>query len=222
MWKDWYNNQEKNSELERIRIVKMAANIILEAIRKTIYDKNNYVLPQFNEKNIFENIPTALVDFLEIVIKTRKDKNKKNEFKWQKRIATIAHSIITSARPRSFLSSILLGLSSMMHKKYASKGLIDALSYLGLCASYDETLRFEASIVNDPDNHSCNSECFIQYIFDNADHNNCTIDGKNTFHAYLSDYPSDIEEGENEIINRSDIEERDDQITNVLKEPRIM
>ena len=79
MWKDWHNNQEKNPELERIRIVKMAANIILEDIRKTIYDKNNYVLPQFNEKNIFENIPTLLVDFLDIVIKTHKDKSKKKK-----------------------------------------------------------------------------------------------------------------------------------------------
>ena len=79
MWKDCYNNQEKNPELERIRIIKMAANIILEDIRKTIYDKNNYVLPQFNEKNIFENIPTLLVDFLDIVIKTHKDKSKKKK-----------------------------------------------------------------------------------------------------------------------------------------------
>ncbi|KYN02063.1 hypothetical protein ALC62_07132 [Cyphomyrmex costatus] len=70
-----------------------------------------------------------------------------------------------------------------MHKKYASRDLIDSLSYLGLCATYDETLRFEASILDDPENHVCKSECFVQYVFDNADHNTCILDGKNTMHV---------------------------------------
>lgn len=65
----------------------------------------------------------------------------------------------------------------MMHKKYASKGLIDAMAYLACCASYDETLLFEASILEEPDTHTCSPEAFIQYIFDNADHNTCTIVG---------------------------------------------
>lgn len=39
-WREWYKNQEKDPELERIRTVKMAGNIILEDIRKTVYDKN--------------------------------------------------------------------------------------------------------------------------------------------------------------------------------------
>ena len=103
--------------------------------------------------------------------------------KWDKRVATYAHGLISSARPRSFLSPILLGLSAMMHKKHASKNLIDSLSYLGLCSSYYEALLFEASIVNDPLNHSISDNCFVQFVFDNADHNTNTLDGRNTFHA---------------------------------------
>lgn len=87
----------------------------------------------------------------------------------------MSHCIITSLRPRSFLSPILLGLSSMIHKKYASKGLIDSLSNLGLCSSYKEALRFEASIIKDP----VNIVSRFSYTF----HNTCTIYGKNTFHA---------------------------------------
>lgn len=71
----------------------------------------------------------------------------------------------------------------MMHKKYASKGLLDSLLYSGLCASYEETLGFEASIVNDPDIHTSDPDSFSQFIFDNDDVNTCTIDGKNTSHA---------------------------------------
>lgn len=71
----------------------------------------------------------------------------------------------------------------MMHRKYGSKDLIDSFANIGLCASYDETKRFEASILHDPQNHTCFEDTYIQYAFDNADHNTCTIDGKNTFHA---------------------------------------
>lgn len=42
---------------------------------------------------------------------------------------------------------------------------------------------FETSILEEPDTHACSPEAFIQYIFDNADHNTCTIDGKNTCHT---------------------------------------
>ena len=70
----------------------------------------------------------------------------------------------------------------MMHKKHASKNLIDSLNHIGLCASYDETLLFESSIVNDPQQYNL-SESYIQLIFDNADHNTNTIDGRNTFHS---------------------------------------
>ena len=71
----------------------------------------------------------------------------------------------------------------MMHKKHASKNLIDSLSYLGLCSPYHETMLFEASVVNDPENHKLSNDAYVQFIFDNADHNTNTIDGLNTFHA---------------------------------------
>lgn len=114
---------------------------------------------------------------------SHKEKSPSNVFKINKKVATMSHCIITCARPRSFLSPILLGLSSMIHKKYASKGLIDSLFNLGLCSSYKETLRFEASIVQDPANHNLSPDSYIQFVYDNADHNTCTIDAKDTFHA---------------------------------------
>lgn len=161
----------------------MAAHIMLEDIRKVAYETDKYFLPNFDENNIFQHIPESLSYVLGVIMQTDKVIKKSNDFKWNKRIATICHSIISSSRPRSFLSPILIGLSAMLHKKYASKSLLDSLSCLGLCASYAEILRFEASIVADPDIHSFSSECFIQYIFDNADVNMCNIDGRNTFHA---------------------------------------
>ena len=90
---------------------------------------------------------------------------------------------MSCVRPRSFSSSILLALSSMIHKKFAAKGLIECLYNIGICASYSETVRFETSIVSDPENLTLLPDSYLQFVFDNADHNTATIDGKNTFHC---------------------------------------
>lgn len=183
-WKDWYTQQNKDKEIERKRILEMAACILLEDIRKNVYATDEYIIPNFDENNIFELIPESLVHLLSFIIKSQKIVTKANEFKWSKKVATISHTIISSSRPCSFLSPILIGLTAMMHKKYGSKALIDSLSNVGLCASYGETLRIEASIVNDPNIHAYElNKIFAQFIFDNADVNMATLDGKNTFHA---------------------------------------
>lgn len=182
-WRDWYTNQNKDQKIEKQRIIEMAAKLILEDIRSKVYDRDNYIIPNFNDQTLFEEIPESLLQFLNILVKSHKNKKKENEDKWNKRVATIGHVIIMSARPLSFLSPILIGLSAMLHKKYASKDLLKALSYLGFAVTYDETLRFEASVLQDPQIHTFKPECFIQYVYDNADHNTATIDGSNTFHA---------------------------------------
>lgn len=177
--KNWYENKLKNKEEERQRIVKTAASIILEDIRSKFYATDNYNAPDSFLDNINDDIPKSLQIFLDSLIKTNK---KSNEMKWMHTITTFAHCIISSVRPRSFLSSVLIGLSAMIHKKHASKGLINALSFLGLCASYDETQLFEASILHDPQQYDF-EDTFLQFSYDNADHNTCTIDGFNTFHS---------------------------------------
>lgn len=181
--KEWYEERFKDPEDERNRIVQKAANIVLEDIRSQYYDNTQYVIPNFNEDNIFDKVPDTLKIFLDTVIKTHKEKSKKNIIKLDKQIATISHCVISAVRPRSFLSPILIGLAAMIHKKYAAKELIEALSNLSMCSSYKETLRFEASIIKDPASKTWTEDSYLQFIYDNADHNSCTIDGKNTFHA---------------------------------------
>lgn len=102
---------------------------------------------------IFKDLLSTLKTFLDVIIKSQKVlKSESYQLKLDRKVATSSHCIISSVRPRSFVSPILLGLSSMMHKKYASKGITYSLSNLGLCCSYKETLRFEALIVQDPVN----------------------------------------------------------------------
>ncbi|KAJ8685740.1 hypothetical protein QAD02_021533 [Eretmocerus hayati] len=75
-----------------------------------------------------------------------------------------------------------LGLSSVIHKQHASRKLIDSLPFIGICASYTETMLFEASIVKDPGSLQL-TQAFIQFAFDDADHNTQTLDGSHTFHV---------------------------------------
>lgn len=179
---EWYEKKSKDLDQERIRIVEMASNIILEDIRSQVYDKKNYEILNSSDNDLCKDVPETLKLMLDIIIKTHKKIDIKNK-KWDRRVATYAHCLISSARPRSFLSPILLGLSAMSHKNFASRNLIESFAYLGLCGSYDETIRFEKSIVCDRTSHSLSPEAYLQFVFDNADHNTCTIDGKNTFHA---------------------------------------
>ncbi|CAB3228080.1 unnamed protein product [Arctia plantaginis] len=154
--KDRYEKTLKSKEDERTRIVEMAAEIVLEDIRSKVYDMNYYETLDINEGNLFKDVPETLQVFFNVVCKSNKEKSKNNVRRMDKKVAKMSHCIITSVRPRSLLSPILLGLSSMIYKKYASKGLIDSLS---------------------------NLDSYVQFVYDNADHNTCTIDGKNIFHA---------------------------------------
>ena len=70
----------------------------------------------------------------------------------------------------------------MMHAKFSARRLIDCLYNIGLYASYSETARFEISIIDDPEKFNIVSDTYLQLIYNNADHNTATIDGKNTFH----------------------------------------
>ncbi|XP_071642214.1 uncharacterized protein [Temnothorax longispinosus] len=175
----WYTNKEKTEQGERLRIVRAAAAIVRDDIRKQFYDTRSYPSPHQFLDNAVDDVPESLQLFLsEVMLKGKRG----NEESLERKKDSIAHAIISVTRPRSFLSSIQIGVGVFLHRKFGSKLLIDTLSNLGLCASYNNVTLFEASAV-------VNSEvlikehAFSQYVFDNADHNVCTLDGLNTFHS---------------------------------------
>lgn len=94
----------------------------------------------------------------------------------------IGHAIISSTRPKSIISPLLLGLTVKLNKKYASKELVQILNSLGFCTSYEDVMLFYASVLNCPQDNKLDGT-FLQYIFDNADHKINTIDGRNIFHS---------------------------------------
>lgn len=101
---------------------------------------------------------------------------------YNRKITVICHSILSAARPRSFFSSLQVALSVMLHRKFGSRRIIDIFYNLGLCSLYSEVLLCEDSLLvhGQP---RITSGVFAQWVFDNADYNVNTINGKNTFHS---------------------------------------
>ncbi|XP_047990434.1 uncharacterized protein LOC125229597 isoform X2 [Leguminivora glycinivorella] len=173
----WYNNKQKDDQMERMRIVCTAANIVLEDIRSPIYETSYYPPPSSFLQKVDDPVPQTLKNFVEIIV----TKYKNNPEKSENSVVALCHSMMQAARPRSFKSPLLLGISSIIHHKYASRTLIDLLSSLGFCASYYEVTKFENSVIFHPQTEE--EPAFKQFVFDNADCNMQTIDGNHTFHS---------------------------------------
>lgn len=176
----WYEQRSKDKLKERERIVEMAGHIVLQDIRTHAqFDPDEYNSPSNFLKDV-EDIPKTLKSLINIIVKTHK---KSSEVKLDNQVLMIAHLLASAARPKCFKSALKLGLSVLIHRKYGVKELIILLNNIDWCASYKDVEIFVNSVLNDPENFEIAFDAYLQCIFDNADHNTATIDGRNTFHA---------------------------------------
>lgn len=123
--------------------IKECADILYREIKNKKYDFSSYPSPHNFLANAKSYIPAPLYDLISQIIIKSKRKNQKDM--WDRKILAICHSIIDATRPKSFLSSILLGLGILLYKKIGSRDVIRLLSALGFSATYNELVRFEAS-----------------------------------------------------------------------------
>uniref|UniRef100_A0A0K8SXV5 Uncharacterized protein n=1 Tax=Lygus hesperus TaxID=30085 RepID=A0A0K8SXV5_LYGHE len=68
----------------------------------------------------------------------------------QMQVKAIDHSLICVTRPRSFTSPILLGIGTLLYRKYGSRHLVDILSAMGFSSSYGEVRKLEMSSLQQP------------------------------------------------------------------------
>ena len=87
-----------------------------------------------------------------------------------------------ATRPRSFVSHLQIGLGIHLRRKFACKTLLDILCSLGICTSYSEAVRYQSSATHNSA-PVIDGNAHLQYVFDNADYNLRTLDGRSTFHA---------------------------------------
>ncbi|KYN21448.1 hypothetical protein ALC57_06174 [Trachymyrmex cornetzi] len=177
-----FENKNQDAAMKAKKILEEAAKILKRDVKNIVYDSEYYPpTDKFlnNADNTNETIPHNLKYFLTVLIKD--DHVKEQTTNRNRHVISIAHSIISAVRPRSFISTILLGLSVTLHRKFGKRNIIDIFNSHGFCASYHETLLFEASVAKFDDLRLKNG-AFVQYVNDNADFDTNTIDGKNTFH----------------------------------------
>lgn len=175
----WYDSKKSNPQEERLRVIEAAAAIIREDIRSMIYPLDTYPKLDSFLEDVEKDVPESLKLLVRKIVTPKKCKNIEEV---NTKAMAISHAVISTTRPRSFLSTIHIGLGALLYKKYGSKDLLDVLSSLAYCCSYYDARLFEASCIQHPlKNVLTNS--FSQFVFDNADVNVDTIDGSNTFHA---------------------------------------
>ena len=174
----WYSDRQSDISEERMRVARTAAAIIREDICSSIYDCSIYPILADIDNLAADQIPETLRVFTDNVTKVCQ---KAPQGIIRKRSA-INHAIVAACRPRSFLSSIQIGTSVYLHRKYGSKHLIDILTAMGFCSPYEEARRYLQNVMDAaPPEVDCNA--FLQFVFDNADVNVRTLNGLGTFHA---------------------------------------
>ncbi|KMQ84911.1 hypothetical protein RF55_16900, partial [Lasius niger] len=166
---DWYQNKNPNPEDEKLRVIREAAATIVEDVRSRVYDTKNFPPPDKLMENADDAVPETLRVLLSEMIEKKKKKRDDSKT-WQRKCILIAHSIISAIRPRSFVSSILLGVGAFLYKKFASRNLINILFSLGFSACYSEICMFKAACVTRPPREPLPS-AFSQFVFDSADFN---------------------------------------------------
>ena len=175
---EFYAKKQKDPAEVKMQIVEKAGKIILDDIMSEKFETDTYDPPQTFFNNVETVIPKTLRRFLDVVMqKNKKGKLKPHEIK----IISIAHAIMHAARPKAFISNVLLGLAATLDRKFGSRELIDILSKMGFCHSYKDTQIFEGSII--VNNLQPNISGYIQMVSDNTDWNTKTEYGHGTFHA---------------------------------------
>ena len=173
---DFHKKQHSDdSEVEKYRIIKAAADIIKNDIKELENNTANY--PTANEIENAKSDGTKTLDyFLENLISCKSSKPA---------TPSLAQAIIQSVRPRSIITPLQFSLAITLHRHFGSRYLIDLLNEFGFCLSYSEVLRFESCAANQLGTslHDFGTDSFLHFIGDNVDHNADTIDGLNTFHG---------------------------------------
>ncbi|GBP42632.1 hypothetical protein EVAR_87183_1 [Eumeta japonica] len=98
------------------------------------------------------------------------------------KIDQIGLSIVQAVRPKSFISPLHLATGTYLNRKCDSKTVINMLAKLGVCSSYHSIALHEISAIKS-NVIKIEPSAFVQYVFDNADHNPSTLDGLNSFHC---------------------------------------
>ena len=175
-------SRETDPVKEKLRILNTAGALVFDDI---MAKENPYINSYPSVQDILssevalEFIPPSLKLFLSKLI---------SSVKAPTIIASLGQAIMQAARPRSLLAPLQFGLAIQMNHHFASRYLNDTLYSHGFASSYDCVQDFRrAATVSPSSSIGLLTEgefgTGIDFVGDNVDHNQVTIDGRNTLHA---------------------------------------
>ena len=171
----WYaHTTEENSS---VRTVKDAVHLIASEIREMEYASDVY--PSCGEiSEISRAVPPLLLLFISSLVQSKLKQ------------CSLAQALIQAARPQTSITPLVFGLAVQLDHEFGSEFLLQQLSRLGFCASYDEVTRFKTSLMssgNDriPDSGASFTQ-FVGCVADNIDHNVRALDGNNRFQCIIA------------------------------------
>jgi len=181
--KSWYDDRNPDPQSEKQRMARTVAEIVSADIRSMPCECDVYPSPRSLQLNSLQKaVPQTLHSLVERIISQR-GRHAQNTTLTQRKSVAIEQAIISATRPSSFLSPLLIGLGVYLHRKYDSENLINMLHAFGFCCSYEEARRYQWSALYGSSPFPTNDDAFVQFVFDNADHNVKSLDGHGTFHS---------------------------------------
>ena len=160
-------------------LINVVATILRKVIVSSTYDTESYSASSAFLENIILDIPNLLISFINNLLLN--NGNEVNDHHYIKR-DFLSNFIVSILQPRSYTSNLQLALGIYIYRKTGSRLIIDLLTKLGVCASYHNIQLHEASSIMDPPKMNID-DAFVQYVFDNTDHNVSTLSGRETFHC---------------------------------------
>ncbi|GBM12590.1 hypothetical protein AVEN_146773-1 [Araneus ventricosus] len=100
----------------------------------------------------------------------------------KQKVLSVAYSIISSVRPRSFVSAVQVGIEVFLHRGFRSRHLINLLHSLSWSISYSEICQYETFVTMNT-SREVQDNGYVQFVFDNANHNTRNVDGHGIFHV---------------------------------------
>lgn len=128
------------------------------------------------------DVPELLTILLEEIILPGKEKSCIPS--WKKNITAIGHVIMKVARPKCFLSKVLLGIGAFLSTNFASRLLIHALAAIGFSSCYSEIQLLNLDSFSKKKPQVVTNE-FLKWVPDGAfpcsdNCNNCGREGDNS------------------------------------------
>lgn len=157
-------------------IILASAKILKTKIKSMQYSNEEY--PSFEEilNGGVDSMPPKLQMFMDALSLPRKPSQAH-----VKKSLAIQNAIVSLIRPR-FISPLLLGIGTIIHRRTTSRYIVDILNAVGFSLPYQELLKMQKCAATEPQRKKLEN-AYIQHSWDNADINIRTLNGHGTWHS---------------------------------------